>query len=137
MLAAPRRSAVVDDAPTASSAKPEQLSKRKQRSSMRHSIFCQCEQRPTRITLHAHTVAPVWRAELSCPGWDGCARGPPVGVLRSAAHWLAESRLWGVFIAVHRAFVLRLGGGQASRYWSCQRIVRCVTVFACFTYLLT
>jgi hypothetical protein len=36
------------------------------------------------------------------------ARGPPVGVLRSAAHRRAESR--GVFtIAVHRAFVLGLG----------------------------
>ena len=38
------------------------------------------------------------------------ARGPPVGVLRSAAHRRAESRFWGVFIiAVHRAFVLGLG----------------------------
>ena len=36
------------------------------------------------------------------------ARGPPVGVLRSAAHRRAESRVWGVFIiAVHRAFVVR------------------------------
>ena len=44
------------------------------------------------------------------------ARGPPVGVLRSAAHRRAESRFWGVFIfAVHRAFVLGLGG-PASRY---------------------
>ena len=33
-----------------------------------------------------------------------------MGVLRSAAHRRAESRLWGVFIiAVHRAFVLGLG----------------------------
>ena len=40
------------------------------------------------------------------------ARGPLVGVLRSAAHRRAESRFWGVFIyliAVHRAFVLGLG----------------------------
>jgi len=37
-------------------------------------------------------------------------KGPPVGVLRSAAHRRAESRFWGVFvIAVHRAFVLGLG----------------------------
>ena len=34
-------------------------------------------------------------------GWLA-ARGPPVGVLRSAAHRRAESRFWGVFIiAVH------------------------------------
>ena len=36
--------------------------------------------------------------------------GPPVGVLRSAAHRRAESRFGGVFIiAVHRAYVLGLG----------------------------
>ena len=69
--------------------------------------FCQREPRST----HTRTVAPVsGRAELSCPGGDGCVRGPPVGVLRSAAHRRAESRFWGVFIiAVHRAFVLGLG----------------------------
>ena len=47
----------------------------------------------------------------SCHAPGGvAARGPPVGVLRSAAHRRAESRFWGVFIiAVHRAFVLGLG----------------------------
>ena len=67
-------------------------------------------------------LAPVWRAKLSCPGGDGCMRGPPVGVLRSAAHCGGpESRFWGVFIiAVHRAFVL--GGGPASRYCGAVRL---------------
>ena len=68
------------------------------------------------------------------------ARGPPVGVLRSAAHRRVEFRLpvWlrGVFIiAVHHTFVLGLGarhGGIVKL-----SVVRCVTVFACFTYLLT
>ena len=109
-------SAVADDAPTASSAKPEQLSKRKQRSSMRHSIFCQCEQRPTRITLHAHTVAPVWRAELSCPGWDGCARGPPVGVLRSAAAPAGRVPVLGRFHHRRTPCLCAGFGGPASRY---------------------
>ena len=47
----------------------------------------------------------------SCHAPGGmAARGPPVGVLRFAAHRQAESRFWGVFIiAVHRAFVLGLG----------------------------
>jgi len=63
-----------------------------------------------------------------------------VGVLRSAAHRRVEFRLpvWlrGVFIiAVHHTFVLGLGarhGGIVKL-----SVVRCVTVFACFTYLLT
>ena len=63
-----------------------------------------------------------------------------MGVLRSAAHRRVEFRLpvWlrGVFIiAVHHAFVLGLGarhGGIVKL-----SVVRCVTVFACFTYLLT
>ena len=62
-----------------------------------------------------------------------------MGVLRSAAHRRVEFRLpvWlrGVFIiAVHHAFVLGLGarhGGIVKL-----SVVRCVTVFACFTYLL-
>ena len=60
---------------------------------------------------HTHTVTPVWRAERGSEPLGGvAARGPPVGVLRSAAHRRAESRFWGVFIiAVHRAFVLGLG----------------------------
>jgi hypothetical protein len=53
-------------------------------------------------------------------------------VLRSAAHRRAESRFWGVFIiAVHRAFVLGLGGRHRGI------VELCVTVFAFFTYLLT
>ena len=63
-----------------------------------------------------------------------------MGVLRSAAHRRVEFRLpvWlrGVFIiAVHHTFVLGLGarhGGIVKL-----SVVRCVTVFACFTYLLT
>jgi len=60
---------------------------------------------------HTHTVAPVWRAERGSEPLGGvAARGPPVGVLRSAAHRRAESRFWGVFIiAVHRASVLGWG----------------------------
>ena len=63
-----------------------------------------------------------------------------MGVLRSATHRRVEFRLpvWlrGVFIiAVHHAFVLGLGarhGGIVKL-----SVVRCVTVFACFTYSLT
>lgn len=61
---------------------------------------------------HTHTVTPVWRAERGSEPLGGvAARGPPVGVLRSAAHRRAESRFWGgVFIiAVHRASVLGWG----------------------------
>ena len=64
---------------------------------------------------HTHTVTPVWRAERGSEPLGGvAARGPPVGVLRSAAHRRVEFRLpvWlrGVFIiAVHHAFVLGLG----------------------------
>ena len=61
-----------------------------------------------------------------------------MGVLRSAAHRRVEFRLpvWlrGVFIiAVHHTFVLGLGarhGGIVKL-----SVVKCVTVFACFTYL--
>ena len=89
---------------------------------------------------HTHTVAPVWRAERGQPLGGGCARPAGGGVLRSAAHRRVEFRLpvWlrGVFIiAVHHAFVLGLGarhGGIVKL-----SVVRCVTVFASFTYLLT
>jgi hypothetical protein len=89
---------------------------------------------------HTHTVAPVWRAERGQPLGGGCARPAGLGVLRSAAHRRAEFRLpvWlrGVYfiIAVHHAFVLGLGarhGGIVKL-----SVVRCVTVFACFTLLL-
>ena len=61
-----------------------------------------------------------------------------MGVLRSAAHRRAEFRFWGVFIiAVHRAF----GGAGCWGWgpgiavlWSYQRVVRCVTVFACVRF---
>ena len=96
--------------------------------------------RPLLFTLqHTHTVAPVWRAERGQPLGGGCARPAGLGVLRSAAHRRAEFRLpvWlrGVYfiIAVHHAFVLGLGprhGGIVKL-----SVVRCVTVFACFTLL--
>ena len=75
--------------------------------------LCQREQTLCNVNSapHTHTVTPVWRAERGSEPLGGvAARGPPVGVLRSAAHRRAESRFWGVFIiAVHRAFVLGLG----------------------------
>ena len=64
------------------------------------------------------------------------ARGPPVGVLRSAAHRRAESRFWGVFIfAVHRAFVLGLGARHRGivDLSDSEGVIRCVTVFACYS----
>ena len=39
-------------------------------------------------------------------------------------------------MAAPRAFVLGLGPSKAV-LWSYQRVVRCVTVFACFTYLVS
>ena len=61
-----------------------------------------------------------------------------MGVLRSAAHRRAESRFCVVFIiAVHRAFVLGLGGRHRGIVELSKGGYRCVTVFACFTYLLT
>ena len=75
--------------------------------------LCQREQTLCNVNSapHTHTVAPVWRAERGSEPLGGvAARGPPVGVLRSAAHRRAESRFWGVFIiAVHRASVLGWG----------------------------
>ena len=52
--------------------------------------------------------------QVALSPWGVAARGPPVGVLRSAAHRRVESRLpvrlRGVFIiAVHRASVLGWG----------------------------
>ena len=62
------------------------------------------------------------------------ARGPPVGVLWSAAHRRAESRFWGVFIiAVHRAFVLGLGARHRGIVELSEGVIRCVTVFACYS----
>ena len=62
------------------------------------------------------------------------ARGPPVGVLRSAAHRRAESRFWGVFIfAVHLAFVLGLGARHRGIVDLSEGVIRCVTVFACYS----
>ena len=79
-------------------------------------------------------------AERGQPLGGGCARPAGLGVLRSAAHRRAEFRLpvWlrGVYfiIAVHHAFVSGLGarhGGIVKL-----SVVRCVTVFACFTSFL-
>ena len=62
------------------------------------------------------------------------ARGPLVGVLWSAAHRRAESRFWGVFIiAVHRAFVLGLGARHRGIVELSEGVIRCVTVFACYS----
>ena len=71
----------------------------------------------------------------SCHAPGGmAARGPPVGVLRSAAHRRAESRFWGVFIiAVHRAFVLGLGARHRGIVELSEGVIRCVTVFACYS----
>ena len=75
--------------------------------------LCQREQTLCNVNSapHTHTVAPVWRAERGSEPLGGvAARGPPVGVLRSAAHRRAESRFWGAFIiAVYRASVLGWG----------------------------
>ena len=64
------------------------------------------ERRPS----HTHTAAPVLGPRAVTPG-VAANTGPPVGVLRSAAHRRAESPGFGAFciIAVHRAFVLGLG----------------------------
>ena len=57
-----------------------------------------------------------------------------MGVLRSAAHRRAESRFWGVFIiAVHRAFVLGLGARHHGIVELSEGVIRCVTVFACYS----
>ena len=62
------------------------------------------------------------------------ARGPLVGVLRSVAHRRAESRFWGVFIiVVHRAFVLGLGARHRGIVELSEGVIRCVTVFACYS----
>ena len=72
--------------------------------------------------------------EGSSPGQQKRRRRPPVGVLRSAAHRRAESRFWGVFIiAVHRAFVLGLGGRHRGIVELSEGVIRCVTVFACYS----
>ena len=61
-----------------------------------------------------------------------------MGVLRSAALRRAESRFWGVFIiAVHRASVLGWGARHRGIVELSKGSFRCVTVSACFTYLLT
>ena len=72
----------------------------------------------------------------SCHAPGGVAARGPVGVLRSAAHRRAESRFWGVFIiAVHRAFVLGLGARHRGivDLSDSEGVIRCVTVFACYS----
>ena len=57
-----------------------------------------------------------------------------MGVLRSVARRRAESRFWGVFIiAVHRAFVLGLGARHRGIVELSEGVIRCVTVFACYS----
>ena len=85
-------------------------------------IVCQRERRAT----HTHTVAPVWRAELSCPWGGGCVRSAGGGVLRSAgrtqAARAARARFWGVFIiAVHRLPLCWVWGPGIAVSWSCQQ----------------
>ena len=63
--------------------------------------------------------------------------GGRAGLLRSAAHRRAESRFWGVFIiAVHRAFVLGLGARHRGIVELSEGVIRCVTVFACYSFFL-
>ena len=70
------------------------------------------------------------------------ARGPPVGVLRSVAHRRAESvPVLGRFH--HRrtpclclAFVLGLGARHRGIVELSEGVIRCVTVFACYSSLL-
>jgi hypothetical protein len=72
---------------------------------------------------------------------------PRGGWLREVRRWACcglrraggpSPELWGVFIiAVHRAFVLGLGARHRGIVKLLEDVVRCVTVFACFTYLLT
>ena len=67
-------------------------------------------------------------------GGGGCTRAALVGVLRSVAHRRAESRFGGVFIiAVHRAFVLGLGARHRGIVELSEGVIRCVTVFACYS----
>ena len=68
-------------------------------------------------------------------------RGGWLREVRRWAHRRAESRFWGVFIiAVHRAFVLGLGARHRGIVELSEGVIRCVTVFACYSsssYLLT
>jgi len=61
------------------------------------------------------------------------ARGPPVGVLRFAAHRRAESRFWAFSSSPYTVPLCWVWGPGIAVLWSCQRVVRCVTVFACFS----
>ena len=62
---------------------------------------------------NTHTVAPVWRAELSCPGGGGCTRSAGGRAAVCGASAGRVSRFWGVFIiiAVHRALCWGWGPG--------------------------
>ena len=100
--------------------------------------LCQHEQRPT----HAHRCAGLACGARSAPGgWLREARR--LGVLRSAAHapagrvpvaGLASGRLFH-----HRRTPRLCVGFGGPAWWYCEAVsgVRCVTVFACSTYLLT
>ena len=53
---------------------------------------------------------------------------------KSAKKEQEESRFWGVFIiAVHRAFVLGLGARHRGIVDLSVGVIRCVTVFACYS----
>ena len=89
--------------------------------------LCQREPRPT----HTHTVAPVWRAELSCPGGDGCVRsaGGRAAVCGAPA---GRVPVLGAFSSSPYtvAFVLGLGGAiyyplgpSIAVLWICQRMI--------------
>ena len=141
---------MVDDASTASSAKPEQLSKRKQRSSMRLADFRRrMEQRDQAAASKLRRLwSVVWlqrlvrrrlversrlAAGVALVGEPGADAG-----LQKAKADASESRFWGVFIiAVHRAFVLGLGARHRGIVELPEGRVRCVTVCACFAYVLT
>ena len=71
---------------------------------------------------------------------------PRGGWLREVRRWACcglrrtggpSPELWGVFIiAVHRAFVLGLGARHRGIVELSEGVIRCVTVFACYSSLL-
>ena len=100
--------------------------------------LCQREQRPT----HAHR----------CAGLACGARSAPGGWLREARRWVCcglrrraggsspGCRLgFGAFFhqSPYTTPLCWVWGPGMVVLWSCQRVVGCVTVSACFTYLLT
>ena len=108
-----RTSAVVDDAPTASSAKPAQLSKRKQRSSMRLADFRRrMELRSAQAALVMQQVVlgrrRRWR-RLPGDGWRG---GTWLGCVRPCLR-LSRAALW--------RLLRRRGSGGSTSALQCHR----------------